>query len=87
MFGFKVPMTGRHQVILKKTGFQGYTKEINFNKDLDDKHYWTGRLGVTWRPTDKIENYLMGYNTWSRSNGPGMVGKGFNLGLDRKSVV
>ena len=57
----------------------GYTKEINFNKDLDDKHYWTGRLGVTGRPTDKIENYLMAYNTWSRSNGPGMVGKGFNL--------
>lgn len=58
----------------------GYTKDINFNKDRDDKHYWTGRLGVTWRPTEKIENYLMAYNTWSRNNGAGTVGKGFNLG-------
>jgi len=57
----------------------GYTKDINWNKDRDDKHYWTGRLGVTWRPTDKIENYLMGYNTQSRSNGTGIVHRGFNL--------
>jgi len=59
----------------------GYTKDIVWGKDRDDKHYWTGRLGVTWRPTDKIENYLMGYNTWSRNNGPGLVGQGFNLPL------
>ena len=57
----------------------GYTKDVKWNKDRDDKHYWTGRLGVTWRPTDKIENYLMAYNTWSRNNGPGLVGQGFNL--------
>ncbi len=58
----------------------GYTKDLNWGKDRDDKHYWTGRLGITWRPTDKIENYLMAYNTWSRDNGPGMVGMGINLG-------
>ena len=57
----------------------GYTKDINWNKDRDDRHYWTGRLGVTWRPTEKIENYLMAYNTWSRNNGAGQVGKGINL--------
>lgn len=56
----------------------GFTKDVNWNKDRDDKHYWTGRLGVTWRPTDKIDNYLMAYNTWSRNNGTGAVLKGYN---------
>jgi hypothetical protein len=37
MFGFKVPMTGRHQVIMQKKGFQGYTKEINFGKGFLEK--------------------------------------------------
>jgi len=57
----------------------GFTRDITFNKDRDDKHYWTGRLGITWKPTDTIENYLMVNYTDSDTNGPGLVNRGFNL--------
>ena len=56
----------------------GFTQDINWHKDRDDKHYWAGRLGVTWRPTDTIENYLMVNYANSHSNGAGVVPVSFN---------
>ncbi|HMV71325.1 MAG TPA: TonB-dependent receptor [Pseudomonadales bacterium] len=58
---------------------EGFTRDINWNKYRDNKDYWTARLGISWRPTDGIENYLMVYNTSSRNNGTGLVNRGFNL--------
>lgn len=40
-------------------------------RDYDDRHYWTARLGVTWRPAEGIENYLLAYYTKSHDNGTG----------------
>jgi|GEM_PF-362267 len=42
-------------------------------RDYDDRHYWTARLGILFRPTDDIENYFVGYYTREHSNGTGQV--------------
>lgn len=36
----------------------GFTENL-IGEDLDAEDYWTARLGVTFRPTRSIENYLM----------------------------
>lgn len=69
--------------LLMRAGFQsverdGFTREINSGKDLDNKNYWTARLGLTWRPTDNIENYLNTYYTHSDDNGTGVIIEGVN---------
>src|SRR3546814_1720379 len=44
----------------------------------------SGRVGLTWRPTQGIENYLLGYDTRSRDNGTGDVIEDINReGLNR----
>jgi len=60
------------------TDREGYTRDIVTGKDYDNRHYWTGRLGVTWTPTDSVENYLMASGADSRSHGSGWVLNGFN---------
>jgi iron complex outermembrane receptor protein len=57
----------------------GYTRDIVHNKDLDNTHWYSGRLGVTFRPTDYLENYLLAYSTYSRFNGTGLINGGFNI--------
>lgn len=47
----------------------GFTHDVESGKDYDSKHYWTSRAGLTWRPGDRVENYLMGYYTHSSDNG------------------
>jgi len=42
-------------------------------KDYDDRHYWHARIGVLFKPTDGIENYLVGYYGKSHDNGSGFV--------------
>ena len=69
--------------LLARIGFKyvdrgGFTTDVARNKDIDDKHFWTGRLGLTWRPSDRVENYLLGYYTDSEDNGTGAVIEGFN---------
>jgi iron complex outermembrane recepter protein len=49
----------------------GYTKDVSTGKDLDNTDYWAERVGVTFRPTDDIENYLVYYSTYSQNNGRG----------------
>ena len=57
---------------------EGFTKDVESGKDYDSKHYWTARAGLSWRPTDRIDNYLMGYYTDSSDNGTATVIKGIN---------
>jgi iron complex outermembrane receptor protein len=69
--------------LLMRAGMQyvyrdGFTQDIETGGAVDNKHYWTARLGLTWRPTDKIENYLLGYYTDSADNGTGTVVQGIN---------
>jgi len=47
-------------------------------KDYDDRHWWHGRIGITVRPTDTIENYLLVYKAKSHDNGTGFVSDGFS---------
>jgi iron complex outermembrane receptor protein len=57
----------------------GYTRDVQWNKDRDNTHWYSGRLGVLARPTDRLENYLMVYGAYSRNNGSGLIHRGFNI--------
>ncbi|GAD48466.1 putative TonB-dependent receptor [Caenibius tardaugens NBRC 16725] len=57
----------------------GYTRDVQWNKDRDNEHWYTTRVGLTFRPTDTIENYTMAYYTKSSHNGAGLIHKGFNI--------
>ena len=65
-------------VLLTRVGFKyfdrkGFTEDIATGKDYDSKHFWTARMGLSWHPTDEIQNYLLGYLTRSHDNGTGNV--------------
>ncbi|HTJ63672.1 MAG TPA: TonB-dependent receptor [Alphaproteobacteria bacterium] len=51
----------------------GYTYDIGTHQDLDNRDYWSGRVGVTWRPTEDFENYLVYDSLYSHTNGTGLV--------------
>ena len=57
----------------------GFSRDIITGVDYDDRHYYTGRIGITWRPFDGVENYLMAYGTRSKDHGTGNVVGQFNL--------
>jgi len=57
----------------------GYTRDVTFNKDRDNTHWYSGRIGITFKPTDGIENYLMVYGSRSSNNGAGFIHKGYNI--------
>jgi iron complex outermembrane receptor protein len=58
---------------------EGYTRDVVWNKDRDDIHYYSGRLGILFKPTDRLENYLMAYGAESRNNGTGLIHRTFNI--------
>jgi iron complex outermembrane receptor protein len=51
----------------------GYTYDIGTHQDLDNRDYWAGRIGVTWRPTDDFENYLVYDSLYNHTNGTGLI--------------
>jgi len=51
----------------------GYTEDVLTGKDYDNRNYWTGRLGLTLRVGDDIENTLMSYRSVRDENGTGNV--------------
>ena len=51
----------------------GFTHDINWNKDRDNVHTRMGRIGVLWNPTDTVSNYTMAYYGYSNNNGTGIV--------------
>lgn len=63
----KIRLTGR------SVDRDGFTKDVVTGKDYDDRHYRTGRIGVTYSPTDTIENYVMVYGTRYTDHGTGFV--------------
>jgi iron complex outermembrane receptor protein len=62
----------------------GYTKDIGTNQDLDNRDYWAGRIGVTWRPTDDFENYLVYDTLYNHTNGTGLKIQNINPNPDFK---
>lgn len=77
------------ETLLTRVGFkyfdrEGFTRDVVTGKDYDNKHFWTGRAALTWRPSEAVENYLMGYYTVSRDNGTGTVIEDINRdGINR----
>ena len=57
----------------------GFTRDVVWKKDRDNKHWYSGRIGITFRPTERLENYLMAYGAYSRTNGTGIIHRGFNV--------
>ncbi|HLG86855.1 MAG TPA: TonB-dependent receptor [Alphaproteobacteria bacterium] len=49
----------------------GFTKNVVDGRDLDNRDYWAGRLGITFRPVDWFENYLLLTSLYSDTNGTG----------------
>lgn len=58
----------------------GFTHDVVWNKDRDDQHWRTGRIGLWLNPLEGVTNYTMGYYTESHSNGTGTIGKSYNQG-------
>jgi iron complex outermembrane receptor protein len=56
----------------------GYTKDVQNGKDLDNKNYYAWRASVTLRPTDDIENNLVYDGYWQDTNGSGELVKFYN---------
>jgi iron complex outermembrane receptor protein len=56
----------------------GFTKDVLTGDDYDDKNYWTGRLGLTFRIGESIENTFLWYRTLRDENGTGNVLDGMN---------
>jgi len=57
----------------------GFTRDVIWNKDRDNEHYYSGRVGLTLRPTEGVENYTMAYYSNSDNNGAGLINRGFNI--------
>jgi len=47
----------------------GYTHDMQTGQDLDNRNYYAWRIGVTFRPTDDFENYLLYDGYWQDSDG------------------
>ncbi len=62
----------------------GFTYDVGTHQDLDNRDYWAGRIGVTWRPTDDFENYLVYDSLYDHTNGTGLVLQNVNTGFDPK---
>lgn len=58
----------------------GYTRDVVWNKDRDNEHWYSGRIGVLFRPSDGVSNYTMAYGGYSSNNGAGLIHRGYNIG-------
>jgi len=62
----------------------GYTHDIGTGQDHDNRDLWSGRVGLTWRPTDDFENYLVYDVLYSHTHGTGIVPQAVNPDRDCK---
>ena len=58
---------------------RGYTKDVIWSKWRDDEHWYAGRIGVVFEPTDGISNYVLAYGSKSSNNGSGHIHQQFNI--------
>ena len=59
----------------------GYTTNLTTGKDLDNKNYYAWRVGVTLKPTDDFQNYLLYDGYWQDTNGTGTIPTYVNPGF------
>ncbi|HLG86802.1 MAG TPA: TonB-dependent receptor [Alphaproteobacteria bacterium] len=65
----------------------GFTHDFSTGKDLDNRDYWSFRLGVTWRPTDDFENYIVYDSLYSHTNGTGIILQAINTFRDPHGIA
>lgn len=56
----------------------GYTRDILTGVDSDNIDYWSWRVGMTVKPTDRIENYLLYRGSYRHEHGNARVLLGVN---------
>lgn len=49
----------------------GFTRDVVHNKDLDNRDYYSGRIGITIQPSDDFDNYFVYSSFFSHTNGTG----------------
>jgi iron complex outermembrane receptor protein len=59
----------------------GFTYNAMTKQDLDNRDYWAGRAGLTLRPTDDIENYLLIDSLYSHTNGTSEIIRALSPGF------
>ncbi|GAD48690.1 putative TonB-dependent receptor [Caenibius tardaugens NBRC 16725] len=57
----------------------GFTKDLVFNKDRDDLHWYSGRISVLMKPFEGFENLTIVYGSKSSNNGTGFIHDEFNI--------
>lgn len=57
---------------------RGYTKDLVWDKWRDNQHWYTGRIGVMFKPSERFDNYLLAYGTKSSNNGSGNILEAYN---------
>jgi iron complex outermembrane receptor protein len=57
----------------------GYTTVVETGEKLDNDDYWTWRAGVTFRPSDSIENYLVYTGSFLDTRQASSIMQGVNL--------
>jgi iron complex outermembrane receptor protein len=55
----------------ERDGFTTDAGPVNTGKDYDNRDYWSARVGLTIRPTDNFENYIVGTYFYNHDNGTG----------------
>lgn len=60
----------------------GFTHEITTDTDLDNRNRYSFRAGLTWRPADGIENYLLATFARVQEHGTGTVLNAVPAGVD-----
>ena len=51
----------------------GFSYDVNWNKDRDDQHMRMGRIGLLWEPSQGVSSYTMAYYGHGKSNGTGII--------------
>jgi iron complex outermembrane recepter protein len=52
---------------------EGYTRDVNTGIDYDNQHFRSGRLELLYRPSDLVEDYLIGSYVSFDEHGPGSI--------------
>ena len=57
----------------------GFTHDIIWHVNRDNAHWYTGRFEVLFRPTGRLQDFLLLYGTESHDNGTGIINEGYNI--------
>ena len=65
----------------------GFTRDLMFNKNRDNQHYYAGRISILAKPVEGLSNLTIIHGVKSSNNGTGFIHQGFNIpGLKAPTV-